>query len=380
MNDLFHAHFRREAELRSSAGGRVNLIGEHTDYHEGFVFPAAIDLRTVALASPRSDRRVRVRSENVGDTLEVSLDDLAPWDNVTWRSYVAGPLWALGREGHDLRGADVLLTSDVPFGGGLSSSASVQVCLVGAAAAWSGVSLSAQEVARIARKAENEFCHVPCGVMDQMASACGRADHAILLDCRSMAIEAVPVPASVAIVVADSGVRHALAGSEYEKRQAECASGMRKLRARHPGLKAARDLTIDVLEADRALLTDVEYRRLRHVVTEDERVIEARKAFSEGDVAGAGRLLWGSHRSLAGDYEVSCAELDLLVEIAAGVRGVLGARLTGAGFGGNTVNLVEAARASDVAAELMERYAAKTGRRTAATVVRPSAGVEVTRL
>ncbi len=378
LRERFERRFAREATVLADAGGRVNLIGEHTDYHDGFVLPAAIDLRTLAWGAPRGDRVLRIHSEAVGQTVEVSIDGLEPFSSVDWCSYVVGPLWALERSGWRFPGADVLVASDVPFGGGLSSSASVEVGLVGLAAGLMGISMAPREAARIARKAENEFCHVPCGAMDQVASACGQEAHALLIDCRTLETTAVAMPSDWAIVVADSGVRHSLAAGEYAKRQRECASGLAKLREVHPELKAARDLTIDVLEEARGRLTDVEHRRLKHVVQENARVLEATGAMERGDAAQMGRLLQGSHASLAADYEVSCPELDALVDLALGIPGVWGARLTGAGFGGNTMNLVPSNRADEIAMALADRQEARTGRRTAVRVVRASRGLVVT--
>lgn len=377
LRDRFEQWCGRGPTVSSDAGGRVNLIGEHTDYHEGFVLPAAIDLRTTACAAPRPDGVLRIRSEAVRDEVQIDLGALAPRARTDWRSYVLGPSWALIGEGIALPGADILVDSQVPFGGGLSSSASVEVCLVALGARLAARELDPRTIARIARRAENEFCHVPCGAMDQMASACGREGHAILLDCRTMETRLVPMPADWAIVVADSGVRHSLAAGEYAKRQRECASGLGKLASRRPGIAAARDLTVDILASDGEALSEVERRRLRHVVAENERVWKAAAAMRGGELGAMGELLWASHRSLAADYEVSCAELDTLVEIAAGIPGIAGARLTGAGFGGNTLNLVRACDAQFAAAELADRYKAKTGRLSAVRVVIASRGVTV---
>jgi galactokinase len=358
----------------------VNLIGEHTDYHEGFVLPAAISLRTQVAASPREDGALRILSEQAGAEVLSSVGELQPPTTVGWQAYVLGPFWVLREEGFDVRGADVFIRSNVPFGGGLSSSAAVEVALVGLAAHLAGRAVKATEAARLARKAENDFCHVPCGAMDQMASACGRDNHAILLDCRTLRAELVPLPPSWAIVVADSGVRHSVAGAEYARRQQECAAGMAALQARQPDLRSARDLTLDVLEEGRSRMPEVSFRRLRHVVTENARVLSARDALASADTARAGELLGASHASLASDYEVSCPELDVLVEIGSGVSGVIGSRLTGAGWGGNTVNLVLEEAAERACAEIQERYERRTGRRTAVRVVRASRGITVTPL
>jgi galactokinase len=380
MIEAFRLAFGRDPIVLADAGGRVNLIGEHTDYHEGFVLPAAISLRTQVAAAPRDDGVLRIVSEQAGAEVLSSVRELQPPTTVGWQAYVLGPFWVLREEGFDVQGADVLIRSNVPFGGGLSSSAAVEVALVGLAAHLAGRPAESSEAARLARKAENEFCHVPCGAMDQMASACGRDNHAILLDCRTLRAELVPLPPSWAIVVADSGVKHSVAGAEYARRQQQCAEGLTSLQARHPDVRSARDLRLDVLEQERTRMPEVSYRRLRHVVTENARVLSARDALAAADAARTGELLATSHASLASDYEVSCPELDVLVEVASGVSGVIGSRLTGAGWGGNTVNLVQQEAAERACAEIQERYERRTGRRTAVRVVRASRGLTVTPL
>ena len=386
LSDSFESAYGRRPQAGSDAGGRVNLIGEHTDYHEGYVFPAAIDLRTLAVGAKRNDGMVRVRSMRTAGEASATLATLAP-PLAGWQAYVLGPLWALREEGLIASGADILVDSDVPFGGGLSSSASVQVALIGLALALAGeqrgpacspaLTRATMDVARLARKAENGFCGVACGIMDQVASACGRAGHAILLDCRTLDRVEVPIPPDWALVVADSGVKHALGTSEYAKRQAECASGLALLRKDDERRKALRDVTLPMLQPWEGKMPDKAYRRLRHVVTENERVIHARRALESVDSAGFGKLLFASHESLARDYEVSCPELDALVEVASSVPGVIGARLTGAGFGGNTINVVASERAQACAQAIVDGYASRTGRRTRALVVRPSGGLEV---
>ena len=378
--DAFSQRYGRRPVVLSDAGGRVNLIGEHTDYHDGFVLPAAIDLRTYVAAAPREDGRLCIRSEQVGDEVSVAVSDLHPPETVDWTSYVLGPFWALREDGYELPGADVLIRSEVPFGGGLSSSAAVEVALVGIGAFLAGRPIDAEHAALLARKAENQFCHVPCGAMDQVASACGSENHAILLDCRTLQIERVRMPPTWALVVADSGVKHSVAGAEYAKRQQECARGMAALREAYPSLRAARDVTLDQLSSERRRLDEVSFRRLRHVVTENDRVMEAKAVLARGDAERTGQLLAASHESLASDYDVSCPELDLLVSIASGTPGVIGARLTGAGWGGNTVNLVHEEQAESACAAIREQYARKTERQTVARVVKASRGLVVTEL
>ena len=286
------------------AGGRVNLIGEHTDYHQGLVLPAAIDLRTWALGRRRDDSRLRICSLDVDDRVEASVDTLAPRDKAGWQSYVLGPLWAWRQRGLPLPGADILLRSTVPFGGGLSSSASVEVALVGLAGALTGQPVAPMDAARIARQAENDFCHVPCGIMDQVASACGQPGSALLLDCETLELTPVGIPEAWALVVADSGVKHALGSSEYGRRQRECAEGCRAL-----GLASLRQASLDMVTSRRTEVSDVVFRRMRHVVTENDRVRGMVQALRAEDAEAVRSLMAGSHESLRRDYEVSCAEL-----------------------------------------------------------------------
>lgn len=380
IHDAFVREFGREPDVWADAGGRVNIIGEHTDYHDGFVLPAAIDLRTCAVAAPRDDGVLKILAVDVGESIEVPVADFGPFDNVDWRSYTCGPFWAWRESGFAIGGADVAVGGDVPQGGGLSSSAAMEVSLLGVASMLSGARPGCGELAKTARMAENRFCRVPCGIMDQMASACGQAGKAVLLDCRSLEATNVDVFAGWVIVVADSGVRHSLAGGEYAKRQTECADGMAVVRnVFGAGVKAARDVTMDMLESVRPSMPVVSYRRLRHAVTENDRTVRASKALSSGDAALVGSLMAGSHISLALDYEVSCRELDKLVAIAGEIEGCVGARLTGAGFGGNTVNLVHESAAAGFCEELKARYQASTGIDSTVRVVRPAAGLQTGR-
>jgi galactokinase len=376
----FKEYFHREATLIADAGGRVNVIGEHTDYHEGWVLPAAINLRTRAYGAPRSDDRIRIYSAQLRSELTLCCSQPQAPETVDWRSYLAGPLWALKEAGHPLMGADIYLESEVPFGGGLSSSASVEVALLGLALALAQLELAPEEIARLARRAENEICKVPCGAMDQLASAAGREGHVLRLDCRSLEITPIPLPPEWAIIVADSGVKHALGQSEYAQRQEECAQGLEILRRQYPQVKTLRDAHWQMVQAVHPQLSDVVFRRLRHVLSENERVEQACEALWQKDASKMGCLLAASHQSLRDDYQVSCPELDLLVELAASLPGVIGARLTGAGFGGNTVNLVEASQAEAIRDAIAEEYPRRGGKAAAVRIVRAAAGLSVQRL
>lgn len=375
MAARFRARTGRDPLVVAHVGGRVNLIGEHTDYHEGFVFPAALDLRTWAAGAPRDDGVVRVWSDNIDTEYSYSLAALRPGCVSGHARYLLGPFWVVREALGTLSGADVVVRGEVPLGAGLSSSASLEVVLVALAANLAGRDLSPMNIAVLARRCENDFCGVPCGVMDQVAVACGVEGHALLLDCRSLRVVPVPFPRDWTLVVADSGVRHEVAGPEYRRRQQECEAGLRVARAAFPEVQTARDLTPAHLEDLRPRLSDVTYRRLRHVVTENDRTLRARDALLSADAAALGALLAGSHDSLARDYEVSCPELDLLVEVASGLPGVLGARLTGAGFGGNIVAVVLADQAAAFQDSLVSTVMSRRGLRIVTRRVVPSGGV-----
>ncbi len=333
----FRRSFQRDPAVLAIAPGRVNLIGEHTDYNGGYVLPVAID-RTVAVAAGPSDGRVcHVRALDPGESDEFDPGSCERLPAGDWRNYVRGVAWALQDAGHRVAGADLAITGDVPQGAGLSSSAAIEVAVAGALAAISGLAIDPRALALLAQRAENEFAGVQCGIMDQFASALSREGCALLLDCRSLDTEAVRLPAGddVAIVVVDSRVPRTLGETPYNRRREECSEAARLL-----GVESLRDASQEMLDAAQADLPEHLYRRARHVVTENERVLDAVEALRRGDLAGLGALMHGSHESLRDDYEVSCRELDLLVDLARHAEGVFGARLTGGGFGGCTVNLV----------------------------------------
>ncbi len=371
----FHTRMGRDPVVVAHVGGRVNLIGEHTDYHEGFVFPAALDLRTRAAGAPRDDGVVRVWSDNLDKEYSYSLAALRPGCVSGHARYLLGPFWVVREALGTLSGADVVVRGEIPLGAGLSSSASLEVVLVALAAALAGRDLSPMDIAVLARRCENDFCGVPCGIMDQVAVACGVEGHALLLDCRSLWVDPVPFPRDWALVVADSGVRHEVAGPEYRRRQQECEAGLQVARAIFPEVRTARDLTPAHLEGLRPRLSEVTYRRLRHVVTENDRTRRARDALLRADAEALGALLAGSHDSLARDYEVSCPELDLLVEVALGLPGVVGARLTGAGFGGNVVAVVLANQAEAFQDSLVSTVMSRRNMGIVTRRVVPSGGV-----
>jgi galactokinase len=331
------------------APGRVNLIGEHTDYNDGFVMPVALDFSTWARVSAREDRRLQLYSENFAEQVEVDLDDAQLKAREHWSDYPIGVAVALEKAGHRLRGARLEIRGEVPIGSGLSSSAAVEVATACALVANSDLQIDKRELARLCRQAENEFVGARVGIMDQFISLYGKSQHALLLDCRSLQFRLLPLPDNVRLIICNTMVKHALASSAYNERRAQCEAGAQIL-------GPLRDATIEQLEQHRAALDEVIYRRCRHVITENVRVLAAGDALERGDLAQFGKLMAGSHQSLRDDYEVSSDELDLMVELADRVDGVYGARMTGGGFGGCTVNLVAADHAENFQATIMYEY------------------------
>jgi len=339
----------------------VNLIGEHTDYNDGFVMPAALDLYTYVAASPRPDRRLRVYSENMDETCDVDLNLIRPGRSGHWSDYVRGVAGVLESSGYRLRGADLAITSEVPLGSGLSSSAALEVSTAWALLGNSQITADRTTIAQMCQKAEHVYAETMCGIMDQFISCHGRVGHALMLDCRSLELELLPIPSHVRLMVCNTMVKHEHATGGYNTRRHECEEGFRVLAQALPGIRALRDVTRDELEKYAHRLSPVIYKRVRHVVTENDRVKEAASALETGDVAAFGRFMADSHRSLRDDYEVSTPELDLMVELANGQEGVYGARMTGGGFGGSTINLVDAAHAEKVQQRLEQNYEARTG-------------------
>jgi galactokinase len=356
------------------APGRVNLIGEHTDYNDGFVMPAALDLYTYVAVSPRPDRRLRVYSENLGETCDLDLDSNHPGRSGHWSDYVRGVAGVLESAGYRLRGAELAIMSDVPLGAGLSSSAALEVSTALALLNNSQISVDLTTVAKMCQKAEHLYAEMRCGIMDQFISCHGRAGHALMLDCRSLDFEFLPIPPHIRLMVCNTMVRHEHASSGYNTRRHECEEGFRVLAKVLPGIRALRDVTLDDLENHSNHLSDVIYKRVHHVVTENDRVNRAAIALEMGDIAEFGRLMADSHRSLRDDYEVSTLELDLMLELANGQEGVYGARMTGGGFGGCTINLVEAAHAGEVRQGLEQGYEARTGLRPTILICETSDG------
>jgi galactokinase len=356
------------------APGRVNLIGEHTDYNDGFVMPVAMDMYTWVATAPREDTQVHVYSRNLSEHAEMDLRDTNLRVLGHWSAYVLGVAASLRQTSQEIRGANLLVEGKVPMGAGLSSSASVEVAAGYALLAASGLSLNPVELAKICQRAENEFAGARCGIMDQMIACCGRANYALMLDCRSLEFQLLPLFLDAQFVVCNSMVKHDHAASGYNARRADCETATRILAGEIPGVRALRDVTLVDLERFSQSLPEVVYRRARHVVSENARVIAARSALERGDPELFGRLMRESHRSLRDNYEVSCPEVDTLVELACELDGVYGSRITGGGFGGCTISLVQSGKVAEFGRVLAQRYEQATGKKSDIYIFQASDG------
>ena len=374
----FHENFGNQPRL-FSAPGRVNLIGEHTDYNDGFVLPIAIDRRTYIAASANGSALLRVQSLDLNEVVSFSLDNPATALDKKWLAYVAGVAFELQEAGLELAGADIMINSEVPLGAGLSSSAALEIAAAAALLALSGESLDVKSLALTAQKAEHTYVGTRCGIMDQLTVSAAQKGHALLIDCRSLELNHIELNLpDAALVICNTNVRHELASSAYNQRRRECEHAVKILRASLPTISALRDVNLDDLKQHTRELGDVLYRRARHVVTENLRTLEAAIALKDGDVEKFGKLMSASHTSLREDYEVSCAELDLMVELAGGCDGVYGARMTGGGFGGCTVNLVRPDAVETFNQIITKEYPARTGIAADIYVVNTDDGVKET--
>lgn len=343
------------------APGRVNLIGEHTDYNDGFVMPCAIGFSTHVALSARSDRKLVVRSEDFPEQFEFNLDRMPQEGAGFWCDYVVGVAVTLQNAGYPVQGANLLLRGEVPIGAGLSSSAAVEVASALALMSLNGTLFPMPDVARICQRAENVFVGAKVGIMDQFVSCLGKAGHALMLDCRSLDFQYIPLPDSVRLVICNTMVKHEHASGAYNRRREECDEGVKILSKWYPDIRALRDLSVPELESHAGDLPPVIYKRCLHVVCEDQRVLDGAQHLKNGDLARFGKLMQESHRSLRDLYEVSCRELDVMVEIAEQLPGFSGGRMTGGGFGGCTVNLVKTEDAPSFAKEIAVRYQKATG-------------------
>lgn len=344
------------------APGRVNLIGEHTDYNDGFVFPAAIGFETQVAIAGRSDRRLVVRSENFAEQVEFDLYNLPTKARGHWSDYVVGVVRQLQDKVGAVPSANLLLWGNVPQGAGLSSSASLEVAVSEALLQVAERRIEGHSMARLCQQAENEFVGARCGIMDQFISVYGRKDHALRLDCRSLQYELVAIPREVRLVICNSMVRHNVAGGEYNKRRAECEAGVRYFAEHVAEVKALRDVSLEDFTNLSPSMPELLRKRCRHVISENARVLRATQALRANNLQEFGRLMRQSHESMRDDFEISCAEMDLLVELAEKQDGVYGARMTGGGFGGCTINLVRAESVDNFCAAVSEGYRRGTGR------------------
>lgn len=380
LTEAFERHFQARPEIAARAPGRVNLIGEHTDYNEGWVLPAAIEFEVNVVLRRRGDRRVRVVSADLGREASFDLD--SPRDDAAlWLRYPQGVALALLEAGHQLAGMDAVYSGDVPVGAGLSSSAAVEVAFAAAFNESSHLGLPPQELALLAHVAENRFVGVPSGIMDQFISSMGRRGHALLLDCRSLDHWDVGINLpDVQLAIVDTGVRRELASSEYRKRREECESAVDALQARRPDIRSLRDVSPADLTQLSDLLSETQYKRARHVVEENERTLAAARALEAGDAEQVGQLMYASHESLRDLYEVSSPELDAVVEAARSVPGVVGARMTGAGFGGAAVALIHPEAAGALTASLDETFGQRFEVRPTVYIARTTDGAEARRI
>lgn len=343
LKDLFKSRFGAAPAAVAKGPGRVELLGNHTDYNEGYVLPVAINMDVLAAGSLRADNTMRVYSANFGAEVEFPLDDIRYDDANTWSNYVRGVVRFLQEAGVKLQGADIALDGNVPIGSGLSSSAAIEMAAGFLLQTLNGFEMSGPDLALIGQKAENKFVGVNTGIMDQFISRLGRKDHALFLDCRTLGYEHVPLDTSgIKIVVCDTMKRRGLVGSEYDTRRSQCEEAARMFAQWIPGVKALRDVGVEQFERHKDKLPEVIRKRAQHVIYENARVLESREVLKAGDYVRFARLLDECHESGRDLYEVSCDELNLMVEISRRAPGAMCGRFTGAGFGGCTVSLVAA--------------------------------------
>jgi galactokinase len=370
----FRSRFGADPAFLVRSPGRVNLIGEHTDYNEGFVLPMAIDRAVWIALRARAGREVVAVSLDFSEERAFTLDRPTRAD-AGWVEYLKGTAWALGEAGYPLAAWEGVLAGDVPIGAGLSSSAALEMAAARAFAAVSGLAWDPVVMAKLARRAENEWVGVGCGIMDPLIIGAGREGHAVLIDCRSLEMRPVPLPRGTAIAVLDTSTRRELTGSAYNERRAQCEEAARAL-----GVVALRDVTPATLEARGAALPDVIRRRARHIVTENARTLDAAAAMQAGDARRLGRLMNESHISMRDDFQISTHALDAMVECAQAAAGCHGARMTGGGFGGCVVGLVDEATAPAFLAEVGGRYLERAGLTPSLYLCRPQAGASIIRI
>ena len=364
ISQRFRARFGVEPAVVASAPGRVNLIGEHTDYNDGFVLPLAIDRRVEIAASKRDDRALVLHSEEFSEDRSYAMDELPGTTTQTWEMYVSGVVRALKDVG-TVPGMNICVGSGVPVGAGLASSAALEMGVARAICAVAGIPWNAPRMIRLAQRVEVEFLGIRSGIMDQTAIALARRGHAMLLDCRSSEITNVAIPTEVALVVMDTGIRRSLSASEYNERRASCEAAVAAIRKTHRDVRALRDVTPAILRASEGVLSETERKRATHVVRENGRPAMMAVALDAGDYARAGKLLNESHASLRDLYEVSSQHLDIICETARQHPACFGARMTGAGFGGCAIALVKGGATADFVRVTQPQYEARTYKKSA---------------
>jgi galactokinase len=354
------------------APGRVNIIGEHTDYNEGLVLPTSTAAYTWLAASARSDRLIRIESKNMRDTQQFGLDEIDVAGTPSWIDYAKGVAAELQAAGIELSGAEMFVDSDIPISGGLSSSASFEIAIAIALLDLAGATLAPQKIAQLCQRAEIRYAGVNCGIMDQLAVASCPPGEAMLIDCRTLGAKFVAIPADARLLITDSGVKHELAGGGYNNRAEECVTAVAALANRVPGLRTLRDLSAEQLERNAGAIGDTLLRRCRHVVSENERVEKAYAALATGKLPELGTLINASHASLRDDYEVSCDEIEQLVRLANACDGVFGSRMVGGGFGGCVLSLTTADNVATIVTQLRDQYGTLMGREPWMHVVNPA--------
>jgi len=370
IQQAFVHYFNTKPEIIVRAPGRVNLIGEHTDYNDGFVLPMAIDRAIWIALCPRQDNRFRIHSLDLGEDSDFRLDSLEKGEG--WAEYIKGVAWVLQKEGYSLRGWDAVISGDVPLGAGLSSSAAVELATARAFSAACDFDWDPVLMAQLAQKAENQWVGVNCGIMDQMASSASKANHALFLDCRTLEIQYAPLPEKTAMVVLDTSTRHSLVDSAYNERRSQCEAA-----ARFFGVKALRDVSLAEFEKRKHKMEDVVMRRARHIITEDQRVLDAIDAMRANDVVCLGKLFNASHASLRDDFEVTNDALNQIVEAAQEQESCFGARMTGGGFGGCAVALVREDSVEAFANAVSAAYKSKSGLDAKIYICKASGGASV---
>jgi galactokinase len=373
----FREIFGKDPALVVRAPGRINLIGEHTDYNEGFVLPAAIDRAVWFAISPRNDQQLVFQALDLEEGYSGTLHEIAR-SSLGWPNYLLGCFTVLQAGGYPLSGVNLVFGGDIPLGAGLSSSAAIECGLLFALNELNQLGLSRPELARLAQKAENNFVGMNCGIMDMFASLMGQADRAIKLDCRTLEYEYIPILAdNTSILLCDTGVKHQLVDSEYNKRRQECEEGVRHLQTVYPEIKSLRDISLEMLISEKKQLRELVFQRCKYVIEENKRVMNACKTLKETGLTGIGSLLYASHSGLRDEYQVSCPELDFLIDHAPTGKAFYGARMVGGGFGGCTLNVLKKDLVSDFQAFISKAYLKKWGRELRMWEVKITDGVGI---